>query len=212
VVSRIHNGGVHTHSFGELNMTVSFQPRHPYYKIMMDLKDSIEDCVAKGRTLPCLTLVYSAIDVFAGLEAQPGESTKKAFVRWAETYMLKNHSFSCSALDLYAARCGIIHSFSAGSALSRSGQARKIIYAWGTAEASKLERTAQILGRDELTIHVRDLIDAFGLAVINHVEDVSRHPDRHQHFLEAAGHWLASIPSEVVDKFLDSQIPPPSQS
>src|SRR5664280_369361 len=120
-------------------MPTPYQPRHAYYKAALDLKDSIEDCLVKCRILPCLILLYSGIDVFASLEAQPGQSTKDAFLYWVEAYMLKGRSLSCSALDLYAARCGIIHAFSWSSDLSRSGKARKIMYAWGTADAAKLD-------------------------------------------------------------------------
>lgn len=187
-------------------MSTPFQPRHPYYQAIRDLKDSIEDCHAKARILPCLTLVYSGIDVFASLEAKPGEGVQSAFVRWVEAYMLSDwRSFSGGAIDLYAARCGIVHTFTYRSELSRRGRARNIIYAWGTAKADRLDKSTRLLGRDELTIHVRDLIDAFGRAVINHVEDVSAHPDRHKHFLEAAGHWLVGIPSSIIDEFLDSK-------
>jgi len=102
----------------------------PYFQAIRQLKDSIEDCVSKGRVLSCLTLLYSAIDIFASLERQPNKGTRGSFVRWVDTYMLPNSALQFSSIDLYAARCGIVHAFSAESDLSRSGKARKIVYGW----------------------------------------------------------------------------------
>lgn len=155
-------------------------PLIPYYQAMKQLKESIEDCSSKGRVLSCLTLLYSAIDVLASLERLPKEGTQSAFARWVDKYMLPNPAFRFSSRDLYAARCGIIHAFSAASDLSRRGQANKIVYAWGTASVHVLHRTGQALGRNEIRVHVRDLIDGFGLAVVNYIDDVADHPDQHQ--------------------------------
>lgn len=73
------------------------------------LFDAIEDCLAKGRLLPCLTLLYSGIDVIASLERKPGEGACAAFVRWTEENLLKVHPLQCTGLELYAARCGVVH-------------------------------------------------------------------------------------------------------
>jgi hypothetical protein len=76
---------------------------------------AIEDCLQKRRILQCLCLLYAGIDVVASLERMPQESTKSAFVRWVEENVLKVRPMSCTALELYAARCGILHSFTADS-------------------------------------------------------------------------------------------------
>jgi len=132
-----------------------------FYKHMMDLIESIEDCLAKRRIIPSLVLPYTGIEVIASLEARPHEGTKAYFVRWVDNYLLKQRSFSCTALDLYAARCGIVHTFRPDSDLYRSGKARRISYAWGTAEANKLESSMKALSFDSSAVHLRDLIDAF---------------------------------------------------
>jgi hypothetical protein len=174
----------------------------PYFQAMKQLKDAIEDCVSKGRVLSCLTLLYSAIDILASLEKHPHDGTKASFVRWVDTYMLPNRAFRFSSIDLYAARCGIIHAFSAESDLSRTGQANKIVYAWGTACADSLRQTGQALGRTEITVHVRDLIDGFGHAVVKYVDEVADHPRQHSRFFQSVGGWLVGVDSSAVEQFL----------
>ena len=177
-------------------------PLRPYYQAMIQLKGSIEECLEKGRVIPCLTLLYSGIDVLASMERQPHEGTQHAFVRWVETYMLPNNLLRFSALDLFAARCGIIHAYSAESDLSRKGRARKIVYAWGTASADALQQAGHALGRSEITVHVRELIDGFGIAIIKYIDDVADNPILHQRFFESTRHWLVGVDSSTVTEFL----------
>jgi hypothetical protein len=74
---------------------------------MKQLRDSIEDCVSKGRVLSCLTLLYSAIDILASLERHQQEGTKAAFVRWVDTYMLPYGAFPFSAITSMLQDAGV---------------------------------------------------------------------------------------------------------
>lgn len=134
-------------------------PLLAYYQAMTQLKGSIEDCLTKGRVLSCLTLLYSAIDVLASLERLPNEGTQSAFVRWVDRYMLPNSAFHFSSIDLFAARCGIIHAFSVDSDLSRKGSGKEDRVRVGTANVDALHQAGQALGRSEISVHMRDLID-----------------------------------------------------
>src|SRR5437016_5607270 len=115
-----------------------------FYRNTISMIDSIEDCLEKRRFLPCLALLYTGLDVMASLESQPSEGTKAAFVRWVDKYFLKAQPLPCNATELYAARCGILHTFTAESDLSRQGKARMLIYAWGNAAVEDLAQTAAL--------------------------------------------------------------------
>jgi len=86
---------------------------------------------------PCLVLLYSTIDAAAALERDHPDSdvTGRQFIAWADRYLIQRGFVSCSAVDLYAARCGVLHTFSAASRRSRGGTAERIAYAWGTGQA-----------------------------------------------------------------------------
>lgn len=163
---------------------------------------AIEDCLQKRRILSCLCLLYSGIDVVASLERMPRASIKSMFVRWVEDNMLKARPMPCTALELYAARCGILHTFTADSDLSRKGSVRRIIYAWGSSKAEDLAEVTKALGRDEVAVHVRELIDSFRTALVLYVEDVMQSPDRQRRVEKSAGLWFTHLDQDTVANFL----------
>jgi hypothetical protein len=171
-----------------------------FYKHMVDLLASIDDCGSKGRLLPCLTLLYSGMDVMASLDALPNESNQASFVRWVDRYLSIN---DCTPLVIYAARCGIVHTFAADSRLARDGRAKKIAYAWGTAKVEKLKRASVALGRqDWQCIHIGELVAAFKQAVANHCDHIQGDAVAMERFERAAGLWFTNFEGEKVDDFL----------
>ncbi len=174
-----------------------------FYKHMMDLVDSIDDCETKRRTLPCLTLLYAGMDVMASLDSIPGEGVRGGFVRWANTFLLTERSFECSALDLYAARCGVVHTFTPESDLHRQGKARKIHYAWGTAEVDKLSRATQALGHDYASVHLSDLVNAFRDAVAEHLKVIERDRTKRERFESMSGLWFSDLSKSIMDDFIE---------
>lgn len=176
-----------------------------FYNHMNDLIESIEDCARKCRILPCLTLLYSGIDVMASLDSEPGKHNRTSFVSWVDTYLLKNRSIGCTPLDLYAARCGVVHTFTADSSLYREGKAKKIAYAWGLGSVDDLRRTMDALGaqHDWRCVHTRDLIDAFRNGVANHLKYIENNPAAKERFSRASGLWFSNVDGADVNDFLN---------
>ncbi len=174
-----------------------------FYQNMTQLLDAIEDCLAKGRLISCLTLLYSGMDVTASLERRPDEGTKAAFVRWVDENLLKVHPLPCTALELYAARCGVVHTFTAESDLSRLGSARQVIYAWGGAKTEDLAAATKLLGRADVAVHIRELIDGFRAGLATYLEEVARSPERQQRVEAGTGLWFEHMDQQLVKKFLD---------
>jgi hypothetical protein len=176
-----------------------------FYKNMCALLDSIEDTLAKQRILPCLTLVYSGIDVVASLEARDQEGVRSSFTRWVDDYLLKAGSFEFNALDLYAARCAVVHTFTPESDLSRSGKARTISYAWGTADVNRLGKASAILNRSDMVhVHVNDLVKAFRSAIANYMDAVEADPSRQKAIEQAAGLWYVEMEPGPVEKLIEA--------
>jgi hypothetical protein len=96
------------------------------------LIDAIELCIKNGFFGPALMLIYSTINVMAWLNRAEGHEdvVRNDFLLWVDTFLLPESRISFNALDLYAARCAILHSYSAESKLSRHGKAIKIGHAW----------------------------------------------------------------------------------
>ncbi len=78
-----------------------------------------------------VVLVYSGLDTMAYLDMPPDQDdvTRKDFVEWAEKYIRFPCEKQVSGLDLYGARCGVLHTHGAFSRLNREGKCRVIGYA-----------------------------------------------------------------------------------
>src|SRR4051812_8319969 len=109
----------------------------------------IHHCLRLKLILPALILLYTGFDVMGSVESQPGEGTRASFTRWVEKYVLVQGTLPCTALDLYAARCGVLHTFTAEADLVANQKARRIIYAWGTGNQDDLQTAVQDLGKTD---------------------------------------------------------------
>ena len=175
-----------------------------FYKNTIAMIESIEDCLEKRRILPCLVLLYTGLDVMASLDRQSSESSKAAFLRWVDKYFLKARPLACTATELYAARCGVLHTLTAESDLSRQGRARMLIYAWGNAAVDDLAKTAALLKRDDLvSVHVRDLIDAFRSGIAEYVQELDGDTQRQDFVARRAGLWFTNMQPDVIRRFID---------
>jgi hypothetical protein len=81
-----------------------------------------------------LTVIYSGIDSFGLLAAPPGvlDAGGDTFKQWCEKYILtrvKNvDGGPVTSTDLWAARCGVLHTSTPLSRLERDGKARQVFY------------------------------------------------------------------------------------
>ncbi len=137
------------------------------------------ECAIVTKTpLPALMLLYSAIDIAAGLVSTDAEpSVRKGFVSWVNRHMAREKNLSCTAHDLYGARCGLLHGASPVSGLSRKGQARQVLYAWGKSEPAKLRQLTALAQMDRyVVVHINDLLKAVRLAVEGFLQYVAENP------------------------------------
>jgi hypothetical protein len=173
-------------------------------KHMLDLHDAIEDSYGKSRYMPCLVLLYSAIDVAASLERSSGRGVGDRFQKWVDRYMLRNGSLSCSAVDLYAARCAVIHTYTPESDLSQTGKARVIAYAFGLAELEKLNNASTFAGQNrQINVHARVLIDAFYEGFGIYLKEIEADKTRLAEVQQSAGLWMVSMDPKVIDNYLE---------
>jgi hypothetical protein len=175
-----------------------------FYQNTVSLIETIEECLEKHRLLPCLILLYTGIDVMASLERRPEEGTKAAFMRWVDGYLLKVRPLPCTSTEMYAARCGILHTFSADSDLSRRGKARELLYAWGVAQPETLAQAASALGRDNVVVvHIRDLLDAFRHGIADYVQELEADVRRQDTVAQRAGLWFVNMEFNLVQQFIE---------
>lgn len=137
---------------------------------------AINLCIENNLRMPALILVYSGIDIFAALNrpAEKEEGTRKDFKEWCELYLLSNNELPCSATDLYAARCGVVHSYTAESRLSRNMAAKEIVYSWGNQSPEPLQIILKRIGHSAHVIHIETLVSVFKKGVGEFLEEVSK--------------------------------------
>jgi hypothetical protein len=133
-----------------------------YESNIHELIKAIDASFKSKESLSGLILLYSLIDIMTWLsrDQHDADSTKSDFIHWVEEFLLPGSSLTCTAEDLYSARCAIIHSYAPawGSSMSRPVEAKKINYIWGKAdmETPKAENIA---------LHIDDLVNALKMAM-----------------------------------------------
>jgi len=108
-----------------------------------------------------------------------------------------------SSLDLYAARCGIVHTFMAESDLSDEGQVEKVLYAWGASRADTMSRALRLTGMTGWAmVQIEDLIEAFKLGVTKFLGELGDAPERPAGVYNRAGKWLTTQPAEQRNEMI----------
>ena len=102
------------------------------------LFEAINVCLEKRLRSPALILLYSTIDIASWL-CSDDRSVRARFTTWVEKYVLPGTTLKCNAVDLYGARCGLVHMYSAVSDLSAKGEARPLGYAHKPSRVEDLE-------------------------------------------------------------------------
>jgi hypothetical protein len=109
-------------------------PEDPLTEWINERVRAIRLCLESGLPEPAITLIYSGIDTIGLLDAPADQldANKDSFIEWSERYIVPSlraiDGEQVAALDLYSARCGILHVSSPISKLAREGEAREIWY------------------------------------------------------------------------------------
>jgi len=150
-------------------------------------------------TIPALILIYTAIDIAAGLNGGSGNPQQK-FEHWVNEYLSPETSFRCSASDLFGARCGLVHGFSPVSGLSKKGKARKIVYAHGTSKAETLAKLTRTVRMTEVVLHVEGLFECTRQGIGHFLEEAENNPGKNALLAAKAGEVFGEMTEEDVSK------------
>lgn len=175
-------------------------PERIFRRVASELFEAIDLLVQHQLILPAAAMTYVGIDTMASLNrvASKENVTRDDFKAWVNLYILPEASLQCNAADLYSARCGLLHTYSAESSSTRDGSARQIMYAFDLLTAAESNEIAQQLGLDSkyVTIHVPALVDLFKSGVEKFWNDLSSDAAKLALVNKRAGGFYALI-SEV---------------
>lgn len=130
------------------------------------MRAGIKACERAKCVVSALTLIYSAIDSLAALtrETQEARATRSEFQAWVGLYLLPELTVELTAVDIYGARCGIVHTYAPTSDLSKRGQAKLIVYKWRNGHRPDDPVLAD-RARSATVIEIEMLIEALDRAV-----------------------------------------------
>jgi len=181
--------------------------------------DAAETCRDKRLINPTLVLIYSAIDILGSLikseakkdfELRKSQSGSKetfgirhSFCFWVDRYMEPEKYLDpeCKSIDIYGARCGLLHELRLESNINHSHGAKIITYAWGIATVDDLRRSIAITDKDYIAIHVDTLIDVFKNGItcfLNDTEMMAVASIKSKKF-------VAGLSTEIMRQFLETQ-------
>ena len=145
-----------------------------------DLLAAIKACYEKELITASLMLTYSTIDILAWLDRKTGQADVKPsdFINWVDTYLLPNSDLPCQAIDLWGARCGLLHSYISASRVSRKGKALELHYCWGDASTKAHQECLDELGINAKSIKVEKLFGALENGIHHFLIDMGANPDK----------------------------------
>lgn len=157
-------------------------------------------CLAAQHIGSALVLAYSLIDVLAWLSLPESKDdvSGQDFMDWAKEYVIPSGNLDCTGDDLYAARCGVLHTFTPGSRMARKGKAVQIVYSWGSKKPYSRKKL-EALNIRFIMIHVDTLCAA-----------IERGADRFWKHIEADRERLA-VANRRADKLFNDAPQLPSE-
>lgn len=165
----------------------------------------IEACLEKRLMMPALALIYSGIDVLGWLASSVEYASRPSFLDWVENYLLKAVPLNRTALDLWGARCGILHTLTGKAKPMPGEQPRQICYAYSTAEIQKIQRSIDLgkMGHKYVAIHLDDLWEAWRIGVVRFMEEMGKDPEMKSRVLKKAGKFYSQVDPALIDKAID---------
>jgi hypothetical protein len=152
-----------------------------FHKGLREIFSGIDLCLAQHLFSPTLLLVFSCMDAFSWIELPAIQDRKVRFEAWVNKRMLPHEEVVCSAVDLYAARSGILHRLGTRSRLSESNAAAQISFCHGEARFEVLRGVQEVYsketGKPMPIVKLEALADALRKGVDSFFKDVDSDPE-----------------------------------
>jgi hypothetical protein len=185
-------------SYWQVNRTlalVNMNALDPFKNQLGTFLKAIEMCISNKLIVPALANIYCLVDIFGWLSKEDGsiKSNRIDFMNWVNLFLLPDSNLPCRAIDLYAARCAVLHTGTGNSELIKNKKAKTICYCWGTCttdELDKLIKSEQIRNKysnpDYVVLHVNDLYQSLINGISKYQEYVFKDKERFNNFARRA--------------------------
>jgi hypothetical protein len=172
-------------------------PQQALSERIKDFTISIKLLLDARHTTPALIVMYAAIDIFGSLlrsETEIDTVGKAAgyFKKWVNDYILGHSQLTCTAEELWGARCGLLHTHTASSKVSRRGTARQLHYSRGPLPANTQQGIRSVSAKGKLFVDVDVLYAAFEDGTRRFLTDIARDPQLEKRVLHHSSQLFGS--------------------
>ena len=169
-----------------------------YNVVLNGIIKDVNDAWERKSYRAALILVYSGIDAMAYLTMPSGKEklTRPDFVAWAEKYLRfrdadKNPTLTLPGIELYAARCALVHTYGSEADLHKDGKAKRQI-GYGDEFLPEVAEKADV--EHLVMVSIRGLVDAFSRGVAATLQDIKGDEPRRKAFAERLDKMVHELP------------------
>lgn len=169
-----------------------------YNVLVNGIVKDVNDAWERKSYRAALILVYCGIDAMAYLTMPTGKDkvTRADFVAWAEMYLQfrdanKNPTLALPGIELYAARCALVHTYSSEADLHKEGKAKRQI-GYGDEFLPEVAEKADV--EHFVMLSIRGLVDAFARGVAATLQDIKGDEPRRKVFAERLNRMVHELP------------------
>jgi hypothetical protein len=152
------------------------QAEHVICAAIQDIAVTARELLDKRKILPALVLFYSGLDIFGSLMRPKANSETSGvdFKAWVDKYLLPVAGHAITSDDLWAGRCGLLHTNTPASRNSRRGLAQEIAYVRGVEPEAILFVQAELNSQqsNRLIVDIEVLFEAFWEAVMKFIKEI----------------------------------------
>ncbi len=168
---------------------------------LTEISRSIDLCLSNKYFISTLKLIYSAIDNLAYLGTRKLSVSNSDFIKWDNLFLLPDSSLPCTAEELWASRCGLLHQNTVATCNLSSGT-KKIFYAWGTANPEDGLKHVNSAGREQCRfVNINYLQNALKKGMLTFLKTISSNSQLKQSVIEKAEKYFCNIDKEAYTKY-----------
>ena len=155
-------------------MSTAFPEEQLFLSATAQLISAVPKAFQRQQSLPGLILLYASIDILAALTRpiDQADTTSDQFKNWVRTYLLPGSSLNCSEDELWSARCGVLHTLSDKTKLTRAAKVWRVCYVNKEALVKVLQAKCDAQNLCTRIVCYPDLVTAFLTAVSRFVTKV----------------------------------------
>lgn len=173
-----------------------------FQRNLAQLAVSAKQCLERDQQMSALVLIYSLMDTFAWAAAGRLETnTRTRFENWLTRFVYPTNPLPCTPTELYAGRCGILHTLTPEADLHKRGTLRQIAYAWGNAKIETFDSTSELIGADKFVgLHLDQLLGAVCEGVSNTFVASATDVQLKKNLDDAASRHFSHIPPSTLGR------------